>query len=150
MGMITFVKFGPQRLRLAVLAGCLIPLAAVEGNPSEANSPAALPQRRALASRCSLGNVLSRQSREKLESWMIQNVTGDSMIRAGTLKGWRIGDKTGSNRGSISNDIAILRPPAADPILLVVYVEAPGRSADDRAKFIAATAAEWLKAHWRR
>jgi beta-lactamase class A len=56
-----------------------------------------------------LGDALSVPMREKLESWMIQNTTGDAMIRAGVPRDWRVGDKTGQNQTGNTNDIAIIR-----------------------------------------
>jgi beta-lactamase class A len=46
-----------------------------------------------------LGDALSVSMREKLESWMIQNTTGDAMIRAGVPWDWARGrqDRTKSN-----------------------------------------------------
>jgi beta-lactamase class A len=84
-----------------------------------------------------LGNALSVSMREKLESWMIQNTTGDAMIRAGVPRDWRVGDKTGQNQTGNSNDIAIIRRPDGRAVLLCIYVDAPGESAERRAKTIA-------------
>lgn len=84
-----------------------------------------------------LGDALSVSMREKLESWMIQNATGDAMIRAGVPRDWRVGDKTGQNQMGNSNDIAIIRLPDRRAILLCIYIDAPGESAERRAKMIA-------------
>jgi len=83
-----------------------------------------------------LGDALSVSMREKLESWMIQNTTGDAMIRAGVPRDWRVGDKTGQNQTGNSNDIAIIRLPDGRAILLCIYIDAPGESAERRAKVI--------------
>jgi beta-lactamase class A len=40
-----------------------------------------------------LGDALSVSMREKLESWMIQNTTGNDMIRAGVPRDWRVGTR---------------------------------------------------------
>ena len=45
-----------------------------------------------------LGDALSKNAREKLESWLVQNNTGDDMIRAGVPKGWRVGDRPDGTR----------------------------------------------------
>ena len=84
-----------------------------------------------------LGDALSATSREKLESWLVQNTTGDEMIRARVPKDYRVGDKTGRNEAANSNDIAIIRRPNGEVILLCVFVDAPGESAERRAKTIA-------------
>lgn len=84
-----------------------------------------------------LGDALSKGSREKLESWLMQNTTADDMIRAGVPKGWRVGDKTGRNSIGNINDIAIIRRPDGRPMLLCIYLVLPGRSSDNRAKAVA-------------
>jgi len=84
-----------------------------------------------------LGDALSASMREKLESWMIQNTTGDAMIRAGVPRDWRVGDKTGQNQSGNCNDIAIIRRPDGQAILLCIYVDAPGEPTERRAKMIA-------------
>ena len=40
--------------------------------------------------------ALSAASREQLTAWLIANKTGDTRLRAGFAKDWRIGDKTGA------------------------------------------------------
>jgi beta-lactamase class A len=84
-----------------------------------------------------LGDALSVRSRERLESWLIQNTTGLAMIRAGVPKEWRVGDKTGRNETGNSNDIAIIWRPDGRRVLLCIYVDVPGESAERRAKIIA-------------
>ena len=92
-----------------------------------------------------LGDVLSVLMREKLESWMIQNITGNAMIRAGVPRDWRVGDKTGQNQTGNSNDIAIIRRPDGRTILLCIYIDAPGESAERRAKIIADVTHELIR-----
>lgn len=84
-----------------------------------------------------LGDALSVSMREKLESWMIQNTTGDAMIRAGVPRDWRVGDKTAQNQTGNSNDIAIIRRPDGRAVLLCIYADAPGAPVESRAKMIA-------------
>jgi beta-lactamase class A len=93
-----------------------------------------------------LGDVLSETSRKKLESWMVQNTTGAAMIRAGVPNSWSVGDKTG-NAGANSNDLAIIREPGGQTILLCVFVEAPGETPEKRANKIAAIARELIAPH---
>jgi beta-lactamase class A len=40
-------------------------------------------------------DFLSQRSRDMLESWLLANQTGATLIRAGVPKDWRVGDKTG-------------------------------------------------------
>jgi beta-lactamase class A len=68
-----------------------------------------------------LGDALSQQSRQLLDSWLAENKTGGEMIRAGLPNEWKIGDKTGRGSNGATNDIAIIRPPGKSPILLAIY-----------------------------
>ncbi len=84
-----------------------------------------------------LSDGLSASLRDKLESWLAQNTTGDGMIRSVVPKNWRVGDKTGRNDAANTNDIAIIRKPDGRPLILCIFVEAPGQPNDVRAKLIA-------------
>jgi beta-lactamase class A len=64
-----------------------------------------------------LGDALSATSRAKLTDWLVGNTTGDSRLRAGFPKGWRVGDKTGSGNHGVTNDVAIAWPPERQPII---------------------------------
>jgi beta-lactamase class A len=69
-----------------------------------------------------VGDVLSPSSRNTLEHWLWNNQTGAAMIRAVLPADWRmVGDKTGRGANGATNDIAIIRPPTREPILLAVY-----------------------------
>ena len=49
-----------------------------------------------------------------------RSTTGDTLIRAGVPRGWRVGDKTGSAAYGTRNDVAVIRPPGREPILLAI------------------------------
>ena len=69
-----------------------------------------------------LGNVLAQSKRNQLVTWMKENTTGDTRIRAGVKKGWIVADKTGAgNDYGISNDIGIIWPPNCAPIVIAIY-----------------------------
>jgi beta-lactamase class A len=53
---------------------------------------------------------------------MIANKTGDERLRAGLERGWRVGDKTGSNGENTTNDIAIVWPANQSPVLVAAYL----------------------------
>lgn len=76
-------------------------------------------------------DVLSRESRDRLEGWMVANQTGLKMIRAVVPAAWRVGDKTGRSGKGATNDIAILRPPTGGPFFIAIYVNAPSQSSAD-------------------
>jgi beta-lactamase class A len=91
---------------------------AVPGDERDTTTPAAMvADLRALL----LGNALSQQSRQLLDSWLAENKTGADLIRAGLPNDWKIGDKTGRGSNGATNDIAIIRPPGKSPILLAIY-----------------------------
>ena len=68
-----------------------------------------------------LGDTLSAASRQRLETWLIDDKVGGNRLRAGIPSAWRIGDKTGSGENGTANTIGILWPPVSAPILAAVY-----------------------------
>ncbi|WP_235983597.1 class A beta-lactamase [Bradyrhizobium australiense] len=66
--------------------------------------------------------ALSAQSREQLTAWLIANKTGDTRLRAGVAKDWRVGDKTGTGARGTANDIAVTWPPGKAPIVITAYL----------------------------
>jgi beta-lactamase class A len=69
-----------------------------------------------------LGSVLSSASRRQLTSWMEASLTGLDRLRAGLPDGWQAADKTGSNGGNTTNDIAVLWPAGEPAIVVAVYI----------------------------
>ena len=67
-----------------------------------------------------LGDVLSVEERELLKMWLIDHSLGDTLIRAGTPEDWTVGDKSGAAAYGTRNDIAVIWPPAASPIVIAV------------------------------
>ena len=65
-----------------------------------------------------LGNALSPASRQLLQQWLVGNTTGDKRLRAGLPAGWRVGEKTGTNRTD-ANDIGIAWPANGRPPLII-------------------------------
>lgn len=84
-----------------------------------------------------IGNALSEQSKEQLNSWLAGNTTGDKKLRAGMNSAWEIGDKTGSGENGASNDVAIIWPTAKKPFLITVYYTGANSSADKKSEVIA-------------
>lgn len=98
---------------------------ATPNDPRDTTSPAAMVAdwRKLL-----LGDVLSPASRKQLTEWLIANKTGDERLRKGLPAGWKVGDKTGSNGETTTNDVAILWPQESpSPVLVAAYLTAcPG------------------------
>lgn len=67
-----------------------------------------------------LGDHLDPADRTQFTDWLVGNKTGDERIRAGMPAGWRVGDKTGTGSYGTANDVAVVWPPAAAPIVLAV------------------------------
>ncbi|MCU1249490.1 MAG: beta-lactamase [Edaphobacter sp.] len=85
-----------------------------------------------------LGNTLSPASRDQLIQWLLANTTGGTRLRAGVPANWRIGDKTGTGDRGSTNDIGILWPPNAKPLLVCAYLTGTTVSLDQRNATIAA------------
>jgi beta-lactamase class A len=85
-----------------------------------------------------LGNALSASSRNQLIQWLLANTTGGTRLRAGVPATWRVGDKTGTGDHGSTNDIGILWPPNAKPLLVCAYLTGTTASLDQRNATIAA------------
>jgi beta-lactamase class A len=79
-----------------------------------------------------LGHVLSPQSAQKLENWMIASTPGLKRLRAALPPGWIAGDRPGTSVEGETNDYAIVRPPGRAPLLIAAYYDAPKLGMDDR------------------
>jgi beta-lactamase class A len=90
------------------------------GDPHDTTTPTAMAGNlRSLI----FGNVLSRNSRERLTGWMVGCKTGDNRLRAGLPKGWRVGDKTGNNGEDAAGDIAVTWSTRDEPVLICAYTQ---------------------------
>jgi beta-lactamase class A len=108
---------------------------AIPGDPRDTTSPAAmLADLRTLV----LGDALSASSRELLTQWLIGNKTGDTRLRAGLPKGWRVGDKTGAGEHGTTNDVGIIWPPGRAPVLVAIYLTGTPQGGDQRNATLAA------------
>jgi len=92
----------------------------VPGDLRDTTSPAAmLSDIRALVA----GSALTPASRDRLVGWLIGNKTGDTRLRAGVPRDWRVGDKTGTGERGTANDVAVLWPSATrPPVFIAVYL----------------------------
>ncbi|MCH4892985.1 class A beta-lactamase [Sphingomonas sp. SFZ2018-12] len=97
-------------------------------DPRDTTTPLAMTM---LMERLLIGEALQPVSRGRLIEWMVASQTGAKRLRAGLPKGWRTGDKTGTSGAGQYNDIAITWPPGGrKPILIAVYIDAPGLAAE--------------------
>lgn len=84
-----------------------------------------------------LGDVLSPEGRDQLQTWLIANKTGDTRLRAGLPPAWRVGDKTGAGEHGTTNDVAIVWPPQRSPLIIAVYLTGASLDATGRNDVIA-------------
>lgn len=68
-----------------------------------------------------LGSVLPQRYKTELLTWMQNGTTGYQRIRAGTVNGFSVAEKTGSGDYGVANDIGILWSPTCKPIILSIY-----------------------------
>jgi beta-lactamase class A len=109
---------------------------ALPGDPRDTTSPAAmLSNLRTLMT----GNILTPNSRERLVRWLVGNKTGDTRLRAGLPRDWRVGDKTGSGESGTTNDIAVIWPsPNRPPVFVTVYLTGSSPEGEHRNATLAA------------
>ena len=91
---------------------------AIPGDPRDTTTPQAMV---ADLQAVLLGDALTQSSRAQLNAWLLASRIDDALLRAGLPAGWRVGDKSGAGGQGTRNDIGILYPPGAAPILAAVY-----------------------------
>ncbi|RLV71419.1 Beta-lactamase [Streptomyces sp. CBMAI 2042] len=107
------------------------------GDPRDTSTPRALAtDLRAYV----LGSALPAEKQAVLADWLKRNTTGDHTIRAGTPRGWVVGDKTGTAAYGTRNDIAIVWPPRAAPIAIAVLSRRDTKDAETDDALIAGAA----------
>src|SRR5699024_4288468 len=67
-----------------------------------------------------LGDYLPDNKRKLLSDWMTGNEAGDSLIRAGAPSEWTVLDKSGAGNYGTRNDIAVVKPPSKEPIVIAI------------------------------
>lgn len=108
---------------------------AVPGDVRDTTTPAAMAEDlRKLA----FGHALAEASSAQLKTWLLANKTGDTRLRARLPAGWRVGDKTGSGERGSTNDVGILWPPDAAPIIVAAYLTETTAPTDQRNEALAA------------
>ncbi len=90
--------------------------------------------------------VLPDGKRTLLTDWMLENTTGDELIRAAVPKRWEVGDKSGAGDYGTRNDIAIVWPPNRDPIIIAILSTGETKNATYHNELIAKAAKVALNA----
>jgi beta-lactamase class A len=78
-----------------------------------------------------LGNVLSGDSRARLQAWMLDAKVGEHRIPAGLPTGWRIAHKTGTGSDQ-TNDVGVIWPPNRAPIIVAALYSRDGTRPEQR------------------
>ena len=87
-----------------------------------------------------LGDALTAGKRALLSGWLEHSTTGAERIRAGLPKGWKVADKTGTGDYGRANDVAIVWPPHAAPLVVAIMSDRSGyHTPPDEALIAAAT-----------
>ena len=111
---------------------------ATPGDPRDTSTPRALgtDYRRIV-----LEDALPEDKRAIIRDLLERNTTGAKRIRAALPAGWTMANKTGTGDYGTLNDIAILFPPAAEPIVLAIMSSKPTADAEYDEALLAEAAA---------
>jgi beta-lactamase class A len=77
------------------------------------------------------GQVLSADSRSRLEGWMVDAKVGEHRIPAGLPPGWRIAHKTGTSSDQ-TNDAGVIWPLNRAPIVVTAFYSRGGTRQEQR------------------
>jgi beta-lactamase class A len=111
---------------------------ATPGDPRDTTSP------RAIGTdfhQIVLGDALPADKRAFLRDLLERNVTGAERIRAGLPQGWAVADKTGTGDYGTANDIAVVWPPNAAPLVIAIMSSKAGKDAEYDEALLAEAAA---------
>ena len=108
---------------------------AIPGDPRDTTTPAAMAQ--SLQQLTQGHHLLAAKQQDLLFTWLKNNTTGNSRIRAGVPRGWVVGDKTGTGDYGSTNDIGIILPPKCSPIIVAIYLTQNKKDAVKREDIIA-------------
>jgi beta-lactamase class A len=111
---------------------------ATPGDPRDTTSP------RAIGTdfhQIVLGDALPADKLAFLRDLLERNVTGAERIRAGLPQGWAVADKTGTGDYGTANDIAVVWPPNAAPLVIAIMSSRAGKDAEYDEALLAEAAA---------
>lgn len=98
----------------------------VPGDPRDTTTPRAIA---ADYQKLVLGDALPAQKSTLLKDWLLRCTTGENRIPAGLPKGWTLAHKTGTGDYGRANDIAIVWPPNAAPLIVAIMCDRSGYNA---------------------
>ncbi|WP_043608851.1 class A beta-lactamase, partial [Cellulomonas carbonis] len=77
-----------------------------------------------------LDGALTPEDAHLLLGWMRDSTTGAGLVRAGVPAGWDVADKSGGGSYGIRNDVAVVRPPGGEPVVIAVMTAKDERAAE--------------------
>ena len=83
-----------------------------------------------------IGNTLSKNSKEQLKSWMMDNKVADNLLRARLPKGWSIADRSGASDYGIRGITSMVWSATQEPLFISIYVRKSNTTLDERSKII--------------
>ncbi len=98
------------------------------GDVRDTATPSSMVQ---LLSTVLFGQVLSSESRSRLEGWMLDAKVGEHRIPAGLPPSWRIAHKTGTWSNQ-TNDVGVIWPADRAPILIAAFYTRDGTPQEHR------------------
>jgi beta-lactamase class A len=118
---------------------------AIPGDPRDTTSPRAIGTD---YQKIVLGDALPPDKRAFLRGLLERNATGAGArrIRAGVPKGWTVADKTGTGDYGTVNDIAVVWPPQAAPLVISIMSSKATRDAEYDQALLAEAAAHVVAA----
>ncbi|MCE7999481.1 MAG: class A beta-lactamase [Rhodobiaceae bacterium] len=108
-----------------------------EGTPGDKRDTTTPRAAAASLNRLLLGQILSVSSREQLTTWMENDKVADALLRSALPEDWRIADKTGAGGHGARSIIAVIWPPAREPLVISIYVTENDASFAERNQAIA-------------
>jgi len=108
------------------------------GDPRDTTTPRAIAED---YRRIVLGAALPPDKRSLVEGWLVRSTTGAHTIRAGVPSGWTVAGKTGHGDYGRVNDIAVVRPPGREPLVIAIMSDRGGRDAEPAYAVLAEAAA---------
>ena len=92
-----------------------------------------------------VGETLSTESRQQLQSWLKGNEVGDALFRKGVPSDWIVADRTGAGGYGSRAITAVMWPPGRKPIVAALYITETDASFEDRDAVIAKIGTEIAK-----
>ena len=92
-----------------------------------------------------VGETLSTESRQQLQSWLKGNEVGDALFRKGVPSDWIVADRTGAGGYGSRAITAVMWPPGRKPVIAALYITETDASFEDRDAVIAKIGTEIAK-----